>query len=126
VRGFGLVFAGIPSGPDFVSAAWSVKYGPEDLEYLDYTNNGLPNSFLDDLDSELNQSHHYAGIFVLGYFTESNTASSINTGRDTFDGFNPADITLGNIAAGHGWVYSLAGDMGAISGLISMVPLYGR
>jgi hypothetical protein len=122
VRDFGLVFAGIPSEPDFVSAAWSVKYGPEDLQYLYYTNNGLPNSLWDN-NPTYNQSHHYAGIFVLGYFTEPNTASFVNTVRDIG---NPGDISLGNIAAGHGWAYSLAGDMGLISNLISSVPLYGR
>ncbi len=114
VRDFGLVFAGIPSQPEFAEAALSVKNGPDALQYLGYSNDGLPSKYLDGD----NQSHHYAGIFTLGYFTDSNIASSINVGRDIS---NPADIALGNVAAGHGWNYSLTGAVSQISQLISSV-----
>jgi hypothetical protein len=122
VRDFGLVFAGIPSSSNFVSAALSVRYGPSDLQHLAYTNDGLPKSLWDN-DPTLDQAHHYAGIFVLGYFTEPNSASFVNTMRDLG---NPGDIALGNFAAGSGWAYSLGGDLSLIGNLISAVPLYGK
>jgi len=117
VRDFGLVFAGIPSRGGYLSASMSVKHGPSDLSFLAYSNDGLPSEYLDKNRNE-NQSHHYAGIFTLGYFTETNTASFVNWGRD-YD--NPGDVTLGNVAATDGQSFASASTMSQIIQLISSV-----
>lgn len=117
MRDFGLVFAGIPSQGSFESAAWSVKFGPKDLPYLNYSNVGLNGRFIDK-DSELNQSHHHAGIFVLGYFTDPTFAIAVNFARDLD---NPGDIYLGNEAAIHSWIFSLVDDPSVLGHMISML-----
>ena len=118
VRDFGLVFAGIPSQPKFSEAATSVKNGPSALPYLGFSNAGLPSKYLDSENSSFNQSHHYAGIFTLGYFEKSGFASVVNYLRDTN---NPGDIALGNVAAKNGSAFSLTGSMNQIGQLISSV-----
>lgn len=44
-----------------------------------------------------NQSHHYAGIFFLSYYTDPETALIINYARDPD---NEGDVILGSRAAG--------------------------
>lgn len=115
VRDFGLAFAGIPSQSSFVSAAFGVKNGPGQLTFLNYSNDGLLSKYLDK-NSEGNQSHHYAGLFVLGYFAGSNSATVVNVMRDLD---NPGDIALGNVAAEHGGSFAMTGAMSQINQLIS-------
>lgn len=77
----------------------------------------MPPEYLETINSQLqpevNQSHHYAGLFFLGFFTDVPTAVAVNIARDTIDpgpplaiAYNPGDIALGNVAARHGsWLY---------------------
>jgi hypothetical protein len=115
MRDFGLVFAGIPYQGSFESAAWSVKFGPN-LPYLGYSNNGLNSKYIDSKENYLNQTHHHAGIFVLGYFTTPTFAQGVNFARD-FD--NKGDIYLGNEAATHSWIFSMVKDPSVLGYLIS-------
>jgi hypothetical protein len=95
VRDFALVFSGIPSQGNWKDAAMQVRYGPK-MQYLHESNDGLPESYLDSLEPQANQSHHFAGNFYLGYFAGYTQAGFVNLARD-FD--NPGDINLGAAAA---------------------------
>ena len=120
MRDFGLVFAGIPSQSSFASASWSVRYGAKELQFLGYSNEGLPAKYLDGEDPSYNQTHHYAGIFVLAHFSTPYTAMQANLVRDLR---NFGDIYLGEIAAAHYTAY----DSGVeISDLISLLPEMGK
>jgi len=99
VRDFGLLFGGISSANNWEKAAIASAHGPEISPILNLSNKNLGNDYLDSFGG--NQSHHYAGIFFLGYFAEPETAFLVNAGRDLFDkrGINYGDINLGTQAS---------------------------
>jgi RHS repeat-associated protein len=102
VRDFALVFAGMSATNSWTEAALDAQSGQADYQYLVEGNQGLPEEYLDDLKSDENQSHHYAGIFFLGYHSGAGGGIGLNL-RDAQPGqFNPGDIRLGTVAAIHG------------------------
>lgn len=112
VRDFGLLFAGIRYDTSWQDAVWEVR-GGHTLRFLNEGTQGLPPEYLDTVNAvthpENNQSHHYAGLFVLGFFTDAPTGIAVNIFRDTIDpglppriAYNPGDISLGNVAARQG------------------------
>ena len=121
VRDFALVFGGVSSREDFTSAALGSADGPK-LPFLTYSTEGLPSIYEDSIDHD-NQTHHYAGIFALGYFNGYETASAVNFARDSrLSGEpNPGDIALGEVAAKHGNLFALTGTLNQIGQLISSV-----
>jgi hypothetical protein len=118
MRDFGLVFAGISATGTWFSAAIDARNGPTQT-FLNEGNGGLVPQYLDSLDPTANQSHHYAGILYLSYFSGGDTGAVVNLARDIYNPktrsieANPGDIQLGTIAAVHGamvrgwfWGYS--------------------
>jgi len=103
VRDFGLLFAGIPSNSHWALAAWQSREGPPVVtptdvkSYLAYKNTGLSQIYID-VNEAFDQSHHYAGLFFLGYFTGPEIPWIIGIGREWGDN-NPGDILLGDRAA---------------------------
>jgi len=84
------------NGPPIFTTVGS-KGGAEYRSYLAYNNDGLRKVY-NNIEQDESQPHHYVGTFVLSYFTHRDFALSINLGRDTILGFNPADIALGHVA----------------------------
>lgn len=99
VRDFALVFAGMSTTNHWAQAAWNAIDGSTDYPHLIEGNDGLPEQYLDMEGNDVNQSHHYAGIFFAGYFAGGPVGMAGNYGRDTD---NPGDIALGAVAALHG------------------------
>jgi RHS repeat-associated protein len=102
VRGFALLFAGVPYDLPFAEAAWYVRHGPDNPE----TNpEGLfelwegPYGWNAELADDQNPSHHYAGFVFLGYYVGVPASNGVNLLRD-YD--NTPDMRLGNIGAAHG------------------------
>jgi RHS repeat-associated protein len=102
VRDFALLFGGIPSSVPWVTAAFSVSGGPHDLLFLNESPDGLDQVFLQGTE---NQSHHYAGLFFMGYYTSPVGGNIVDFIRDgnAINGITIPDIYLGNIAARDGW-----------------------
>ena len=98
VRDFALMFGGISSEKHWASAALSVAHGPN-LPFINEGNDGLSSQYIDTLSPEANQSHHYVGLFFLGYYTDTDVSIAINYFRDPD---NPGDIFLGEQAARDG------------------------
>ena len=103
IRGFALLFAGVPYTENFIKATWYVRHGPDDpaddphgLFALGEGNKGWRPELVDDW----NPSHHYAGFVLLGYYVGIPASSVVNIIRDPN---NPPDIRLGNIGAVHGF-----------------------
>jgi len=118
VQDFGLIFGGISESKGVWGGAWDSMGGPGVTygqfengkpipSYLHYTNDGVPDIFLDSIHIKENQSHHYAGIFYLSYFFSPPLAQAINFGRDPT---NLGDILLGNKAADDALLFSMAPD----------------
>jgi hypothetical protein len=102
VRDFALVFAGMSATNSWTEAAWDAQSGHADYPYLHEGNQGLPEEYLDDLKPSENQSHHYVGIFFLGYYSGAAGGAGLNL-RDAQPGqYNPGDLRLGTVAAIHG------------------------
>jgi hypothetical protein len=115
VRDFGLVFGGISSDGSWTSAAWEARGGPK-LPFLHEGNNGLSSLHVDSKRPGENQSHHYAGMFVLSYFAEPEAGVIINLIRDPD---NPGDINLGNAAASDAYFFRY--NTSDITSLASMI-----
>jgi hypothetical protein len=97
VRDFSFIWGGIPNDVHYIEAGLSVWNGPHEIKYLNENNNGLRSDLFDKLGIGDNQSHHYAGIFFLGYYVTSPLSNYLAYGRDTD---NPGDVALGEIAVG--------------------------
>ena len=101
VRDFALVFAGMSSTKPLTETAWNAQGGHGEYQYLVERNDGLEEKYLDDLHIGENASHHYAGLFFLGYFFGAGAGKVINFGRDGdfWNGeYNDGDLKLGNVA----------------------------
>ena len=94
IRDFALVWGGISQEKSWAEAAFEAGRGPVQ-PFLNEGNERLRSEYLDINESE-NQSHHYAGIFFLAYYTDYEIAMTVNYLRDTN---NPGDMNLGNTAA---------------------------
>jgi hypothetical protein len=104
VRDFGLVFAGLSTTVPWWVTAMDAADGAGEYNYLHEGNEGLPEKYQDSVHPGENASHHYAGLFFLGYFTNGHLAAAANLGRDAdvwngADEFNSGDIMLGDAAA---------------------------
>jgi RHS repeat-associated protein len=103
VKDFALVFAGMSARDHWTVAAWNAADGVTDYYHLEEGNTGLPEVYLDSLeDPASNQSHHYAGLFFLGYYAGGPGGISGNLVRDALTKYNAGDVALGNLAAFHG------------------------
>jgi hypothetical protein len=111
VRGFGLLFAGISYSAPWPLAALASAHGPV-WKPLPEGIEGFEPTLVDTNTGDFNPSHHYAGLFFLGYFLSQSTpggfpgaavAAAVNFKRDEN---NPPDIALGNHAILHGWAVS--------------------
>lgn len=118
VRDLALLFAGVPSDVSPIAAAMEVRHGPVIHPILNYSNTGLGSAYVDRLDNQTNQSHHYAGIFFLAYFETPIVAHAANFMRDPD---NPGDINLGNAALIDAWSFrqSTSTDLGILADMIS-------
>jgi RHS repeat-associated protein len=99
VRDFGLAFAGISYKKDLDDALWDARNGPTGDMYIRELNDGLNEQYFESANGIIepadNQSHHYAGLFVLSYFQKEVVSHFIGYVRDPN---NVGDIVLGNIA----------------------------
>jgi hypothetical protein len=100
VRDFALMFGGISADIPWPIAAIEAMTKPP-YDYLPEKNTGLPDGYLDRYELR-NQSHHYAGLFFLGYYIDPIAATAINHRRDSN---NPGDIMLGDQAIEHAYFY---------------------
>jgi len=106
VKDFGSLFAGIRSDKHWQDAAQEVA-GGHTMRFLNESIENLQSQYLDKRSSE-NQSHHYAGLFYLGYFGGETMGILVNFGRDTINpkplgiDWNQGDLNLGKIGAIHG------------------------
>jgi len=106
VRAFALLYAGIPYSCSWQRAAVSIGIGSRPLG--GGLREGMDSWHVDYMDSAVlaqDQTHHYAGLFFLGYFSGKTVGRAINRGRDSSfrvnDGSlstNMGDINLGNLA----------------------------
>jgi len=111
LRDFALVFGGISYDTPWGVAAYESRHGPAQ-PFNHEGNQGLDPDYLDSLGRRQNQSHHYAGIFFLGYYAGPQASSIIELGRDSD---NPGDLRLGGVAARHGYYFSLFMDPSLVS-----------
>jgi RHS repeat-associated protein len=102
VRDFAFMYAALPYDGSWVEAALSAFGGPPTDDYIHESNDGLNPDFIDSRKDWENQSHHYAGIFFLGYFAGQEIASGINEVRDNLIRPNAGDVNLGEVAASDG------------------------
>lgn len=101
VRDFALFFGGISAIKSWFDAAWEARGGPL-LGFYHEGNQGLKSKYVDTLNPEANQSHHYAGAFFVAYFTGATPGLVTNLVREIQPGeFNPGDIYLGSAATLH-------------------------
>ena len=124
VRDFALVFGGVPYSHGVIAGAVASSHGPAVINgtyqgdpyksFLNEGNAGLNQQYQDIHPSD-NQSHHYAGLFFLGYFSGGGTAQIINFARDSD---NPGDLNLGSGAAEDGTNFHNATDLSTIGDLI--------
>jgi len=122
VKDFALLFGGVPEGESWNSAAFSVRGGPHALKFINGSTYGLAEGYLDSEDPTYNQSHHFAGLFFLGYFAGSDSAKIINFARDYN---NEGDLRLGNLAADDGGYFSSnSSDIMDIVNYISALSTY--
>ena len=99
VGGIGLVWGGIPYTNRF-NGAWSVRGGPVMGPLFEGNTNWRP-GLVDEGDA--NQSHHWAGLFYMGYFFEAWAGQAVNVAREVNQlPVNTPDITLGSIAVNQG------------------------
>jgi RHS repeat-associated protein len=99
VAAIGLTWGGIPYVNRF-SAAWSARGGPPLEPLFEGNSNWIP-QLLDTGDQ--NQSHHWAGLFYMGFFFEAWVGQSVNVAREINQWPpNTPDITLGSIAVNQG------------------------
>jgi RHS repeat-associated protein len=99
VQDFSLVFGGISQEESWTGAAWDARHGPT-LPFLNEGNDGLASAYIDTLNGPTaNQSHHFTGLFYLGYNAGFGAAAAVNYARDPD---NPGDIYLGTAAAYYG------------------------
>jgi hypothetical protein len=102
VAAIGLAWGGIPYLNRY-SAAWSARLGPPLTPLFEGNTNWRPD-LLDEGDP--NQSHHWAGLFYMGYFFEPLVAQSVNVVREINQWPpNTPDITLGAIAVNQGGMF---------------------
>jgi len=127
VRDFALLFGGIPSKGFWLTQAIVSFEGPpvrmpgpdEVRSYVHYRNDGLPKRYLSNNEAE-NQSHHYTGLFYLGYFAGPGAGMSAGFVRDVVLGYDPGDMRLGDQAAVDGFNFRIyIGDLRKISDYIS-------
>jgi hypothetical protein len=98
VRAYAFVFGGIPHDCPWTAAAVSVAQGPHLWNPLHEGTEGWSGTLVDDS----NPSHHYAGLFFLGYFAQiAPVGKAVNYARES-DTNNRPDIELGNIAVDQG------------------------
>jgi len=95
LRDFSLVWGGIPNDTNFITAGLSVGHGPHEIQPLNESNTGLRSDLLDINGATDNQSHHYVGLFFLGYYISPDIARAISYVRDHD---NLGDIALGEMA----------------------------
>ena len=122
VRDFSLVFAGLSTTVPWWVTAMDAKDGAGEYSYLHEGNEGLAEKYMDSLHLGENASHHYAGLFFLGYFTNGHLAASVNIARDAdwWNGeFNGGDLLLGDVAAYDG------GNLGNPHGQASLTDVSG-
>ncbi|MDZ7844617.1 MAG: RHS repeat-associated core domain-containing protein [Anaerolineales bacterium] len=126
VRDFALLFAGISSKGHWLPQAISSYKGPavrmsnpkSDRSFVYYKNTGLASEYLD-VDVAQNQSHHYAGLFYLGYFAGPEIGWLAGVVREIGDK-NPGDALLGDQAALDAYYFRYySGDLKNISNYIT-------
>lgn len=106
MRDFALMFAGISYDLPWYEAAIEAATGPVH-HFLPESNNGLPERYIDSLAPADHQSHHYAGILFLAFYSSGASGVTVNLARDIWSPntrrveVNPGDIRLGNVAASH-------------------------
>jgi RHS repeat-associated protein len=104
VRDFALVFGGVATaGTDYIESITTSLQHPA-LNFLHEGNEGWAPEFLTKGDKTDNQSHHYAALFYISYFSGYSFASLGNFAREAKDIFNNepidwADVNLGDQAA---------------------------
>jgi hypothetical protein len=108
VKAVGLIWGGIPmrnriaAGMEFVfntpSVVWS-RNGTQPLVEGDANWRAEYNECPGNCD---NASHHYAAFFYMGYMFGAPVGKEMNWVRDSFLGYVPQDLALGDMAAVHG------------------------
>ncbi len=105
VRDFAFIYAAIPTGGSWLEGALAAIGGPPNDYYIHESNDGLATEYIDSLRDWQNQSHHYAGLFYLGYFGSQAIAETVNCLRDCGD-LNFGDINLGITGARDGAAFN--------------------
>ncbi len=113
VRDFALMFAGISADIPWPRAAIEAMTWPP-YDFLPERNTGLAAGYID-IRRNVNQSHHYAGMFFLGYYMDPAAATAINHRRDSN---NPGDIMLGDQAINDAYIFNNYLDLGNVSPFI--------
>ena len=121
IRDFALLFGGIPASSSWIDAAMGVANGPHDLPFLNEGLEGWAPEYIDTLAPEFNQSHHYAGIFFVSYYTGPTIGIIINYARDTD---NRGDILLGEKAALDAGSFRRGGTILDFVGFIKALSVY--
>ncbi len=106
VRDFALVFAGMSTTKTVhETALYAATHGHGEYDYLNEGIEGLQDQYQDSNHIGENASHHYAGLFFVGYYGKALGGIIVNLARDADfwnpkpdQGYNPGDIALGNAA----------------------------
>ncbi len=129
VQDFGLFWGGIPYNAHWTKSAIQVVHGPV-LPHFYESNDGMDSRYIDSINSDESQAHHYAGLFFLGYFAGSGIAGMVNFGRDGVNlaildlQLNLGDVYLGDVAASDGMHFALTGQPNDLSMMISNLSNY--
>jgi len=122
VRDFASLFGGVPALGSYISATWASRHGPAlhyngDYSFIREGVAGLSPIYLDSINKQADQSHHYAGSFFQGYFWGSSIAYAALAAENIYP-LDKGDILLGWAAVTDASMFLYMKDLTGLAALI--------